>query len=95
MGSKPKKGKVSEESQKGSTLWTAIKTKYFLSAIVPSEPGIAAKIESELVDKRPIYNTEITQRASSENNFTVYLGPLGYSNLKDFGVGLDESIDDG
>ena len=93
MGSKPKKGKVSEESQKGSTLWTAIKTKYFLSAIVPSEPGIAAKIESELVDKRPIYNTEITQRASSENNFTVYLGPLDYSNLKDFGVGLESNVD--
>jgi YidC/Oxa1 family membrane protein insertase len=89
----PKKGKVSEESQKGSTLWTAIKTKYFLSAIVPSEPGIAAKIESELVDKRPIYNTEITQRASSENNFTVYLGPLDYSNLKDFGVGLESNVD--
>jgi len=93
MGTKPKKGTLSEEGQKGSTLWSAIKTKYFISAIIPSEPGIAARVESELIDKRPVYNTEITQTTSSTNNFTVYLGPLDYSNLKEFGVGLESNVD--
>ena len=93
MGAKPKKGKLTEESQKGSTLWSAIKTKYFISAIVPSDPGIAARVESELVDKRPVYNTEITQSTSSSNSFTLYLGPLDYDNLKAFDVDLESNVD--
>ena len=93
MGTKPKKGKLTEESQKGSTLWSAIKTKYFISAIVPNDPGIAARVESELVDKRPVYNTEITQSTSSSNSFTLYLGPLDYDNLKAFDVDLESNVD--
>ena len=93
MGAKPKKGKLTEESQKGSTLWSAIKTKYFISAIVPNDPGIAARVESELVDKRPVYNTEITQNTSSSNSFTLYLGPLDYDNLKAFDVDLESNVD--
>ena len=93
MGAKPKKGKLTEESQKGSTLWSAIKTKYFISAIVPNDPGIAARVESELVDKRPVYNTEITQSTSSSNSFTLYLGHLDYDNLKAFDVDLESNVD--
>ena len=93
MGAKPKKGKLTEESQKGSTLWSAIKTKYFISAIIPYDPGIAARVESELVDKRPVYNTEITQSTSSSNSFTLYLGPLDYDNLKAFDVDLESNVD--
>ena len=93
MGSKPKKGKLTEESQKGSTLWSAIKTKYFISAIVPNEPGVAARVESELIDKRPVYNTEITQNTSSSNSFALYLGPLDYNNLKEFDVELESNVD--
>ena len=93
MGAKPKKGKLTEESQKGSTLWSAIKTKYFISAIVPNDPGIAARVESELVDKRPVFNTEITQSTSSSNSFTLYLGPLDYDNLKAFDVDLESNVD--
>ena len=93
MGTKPKKGKLSEENQKGSTLWSAIKTKYFISAIVPEQAGIAARVESELIEKRPIYSTEITQTTSSTNIFTVYIGPLDYNNLKEFGVGLESNVD--
>ena len=93
MGSKPKKGKLTEESQKGSTLWSAIKTKYFISAIVPNSPGTAARVESELIDKRPVYNTEITQNTSSSNSFTLYLGPLDYDNLKSFDVDLESNVD--
>ena len=93
MGTKPKKGKLSEENQKGSTLWSAIKTKYFISAIVPEQAGIAARVESELIEKRPVYSTEITQTTSSTNIFTVYLGPLDYNNLKEFGVDLESNVD--
>ena len=93
MGAKPKKGKLTEESQKGSTLWSAIKTKYFISAIVPNNPGTAARVESELIDKRPVYNTEINQNTSSSNSFTLYLGPLDYDNLKSFDVDLESNVD--
>ena len=93
MGSKPKKGKSTVENQNGSTLWSAIKTKYFISAIIPSEPGIGAQVESELNNEKPIYNTEITQSSNSNNTFTLYLGPLDYDSLSDFNVGLEENVD--
>ena len=93
MGSKPKKGKSTVENQNGSTLWSAIKTKYFISAIIPSEPGIGAQVQSELINEKPIYNTEITQSSNSNNRFTVYLGPLDYDSLSDFNVGLEENVD--
>ena len=93
MGSKPKKGKSMVENQNGSTLWSAIKTKYFISAIIPNEPGIGAQVESELNNEKPIYNTEITQSSNSNNRFTVYLGPLDYDSLSDFNVGLEENVD--
>ena len=93
MGTKPKKGKISEDTQKGSTLWSAVKTKYFLSAIIPDEPWVAARIKSELLEKRPVYETEISQKTSSSNNFTLYMGPLDYNNLKSFGVGLESNVD--
>ena len=93
MGSKPKKGKSTVENQNGSTLWSAIKTKYFISAIIPSEPGIGAQVQSELINEKPIYNTEITQSSNSNNRFTVYLGPLDYDRLSDFNVGLEENVD--
>ena len=93
MGSKPKKGKSTVENQNGSTLWSAIKTKYFISAIIPNEPGIGAQVQSELINEKPIYNTEITQSSNSNNRFTVYLGPLDYDSLSDFNVGLEENVD--
>ncbi len=93
MGTKAKKGKLSEDTQKGTTLWSAIKTKYFIAAIIPDNPGIAARVKSELLDKRPIYETEITQNTTNSNNFTLYLGPLDYTNLKAFDVGLESSVD--
>ena len=93
MGSKPKKGKSTVENQNGSTLWSAIKTKYFISAIIPSEPGIGAQVESELNNEKPIYNTEITQSSNSNNRFTLYLRTLDYDSLSDFNVGLEENVD--
>tara|TARA_B100001250_G_C19792684_1_gene787266 strand:+ start:379 stop:2016 length:1638 start_codon:yes stop_codon:yes gene_type:complete len=93
IGSKPKKGKSMVENQNGSTLWSAIKTKYFISAIIPNEPGVAAQVESALINEKPTYNTEITQSANSNNRFTVYIGPLDYDSLSDFNVGLEDNVD--
>lgn len=93
MGSKPKKGKPITETQKGSTLWSAVKTKYFISAIVPAEPGIGATITSELVGKKPVYNTDLLLSTNSTNSFTSYIGPLDYESLRSFNVGLEKNVD--
>ena len=93
MGSKPKKGKPITETQKGSTLWSAVKTKYFISAIVPAEPGIGATITSELVGKKPVYNTDLLLSTNSNNSFTSYIGPLDYESLRSFNVGLEKNVD--
>jgi len=93
MGSKPKKGKPSTETQKGSTLWSAIKTKYFIAAIVPAEPAIGATVTSELVGQMPVYNTELLLSTNSSNAFTSYIGPLNYESLRAFNVGLEKNVD--
>ena len=93
MGSKPKKGKPITETQKGSTLWSAVKTKYFIAAIVPAEPGIGATITSELVGKKPVYNTDLLLSTNSTNSFTSYIGPLDYESLRSFNVGLEKNVD--
>ena len=71
MGSKPKKGKPSTETQKGSTLWSAIKTKYFIAAIVPAEPAIGATVTSELVGQMPVYNTCLLYTSPSPRDTTA------------------------
>ncbi len=86
----------------GQVDWVAIRTKYFLAAIIPNDPsktlgatlsGLEVK-ENDL--KRKIFSVSIdaayepTYKYSSD--FTVYLGPLDYYVLKKYKVNLQKLV---
>jgi len=79
-------------TQKGQTHWSAVTTKYFISAIIPETPGVGASVGAKQVDGRPIYNVKINQSASSSNRFTLYVGPLDYKTIRSFDNGLEKTM---
>ncbi len=90
--------KYKEESFKGRVDWVAVRTKYFLSAIIPQQPertigatlgGVKTK-EDGIEHKRftAALETEYQPVDQYSDNFTVYLGPLDYYILKKYGVNL-------
>jgi YidC/Oxa1 family membrane protein insertase len=87
-------------SMNGQTDWIAIRTKYFLSAILPVEvktsgaifAGEGVKI-NDVVQRR--YDTSIIcdlQGESIEDSYRIYMGPLDYSVLSDYENGLTDLI---
>ena len=79
-------------TQKGQTHWSAVTTKYFISAIIPETPGVGASVGAKQIDGRPIYNLKINQSASSSNRFTLYVGPLDYKTIRSFDNGLEKTM---
>ena len=79
-------------TQKGQTHWSAVTTKYFISAIIPETPGVGASVGAKQIDGRPVYNVKINQSASSSNRFTLYVGPLDYKTIRSFDNGLEKTM---
>lgn len=79
-------------TQKGQTHWSAVTTKYFISAIIPETPGVGASVGAKQIDGRPIYNVKINQSTSSSNRFTLYVGPLDYKTIRSFDNGLEKTM---
>jgi YidC/Oxa1 family membrane protein insertase len=84
----------------GQTDWIAIRTKYFLSAILPVEVKTSGAIfagegvnMNEVIQRR--YDTSIIcdlQGESIEDSYRIYMGPLDYSVLSDYDNGLTDLI---
>lgn len=87
-----KKGKILNEKQSGQTHWTAIKSKYFISAIIPEEPGLGAEIIGQLDGSRPNFTTSLEQSIGSSNKFKLYMGPLDLKTIQNFNIDLDKTI---
>jgi len=88
-------GKAEQETistQKGQTHWSAVTTKYFISAIIPETPGVGASVGAQQIDGRPIYNIKINQSTVSTNRFTLYIGPLDYKTIRSFDNGLEKTM---
>ena len=87
----------------GQIDWTAIRTKYFLAAIIPHTKdnlsvtlsGTATKEDEDLVK---LYSTSLNvafsagDLSTSVDSFTVYLGPMSISDLEPFNVGLESLV---
>ncbi len=94
--------KYDEEDFNGRVDWTAIRTKYFLASIIPSDPfrTNGANIGGEKI-KQADYELKIfnmTIDAQYEpfpvylDTFTVYLGPLDYYILRKYKVDLQKLV---
>ena len=86
----------------GSVIWSAVRTKYFTSAIISKEKqGRAVIVEGRgiPIDKKNIikrYSTTIEMPLNNgtitSDKFTVYIGPLEYNTVRKLGVKLDKVI---
>ena len=92
LGSRLKKDKLNQDNQTGSTAWTAIRTKYFITSFIPKIPGIGAKISGKYIGDRPAYNMEIFHSLMNDSYFDLYIGPLDYNKIKSLNVGLENAM---
>ena len=84
----------------GQTDWIAIRTKYFLSAVIPNNVQTSGAIFAgegirinDVIQRR--YNTSIIcdlQGQSITDTYQIYMGPLDYSVLSDYNNGLTDLI---
>ena len=91
----------------GATDWVSTRSKYFTTAIIPKSPSNYGEIKS-FNDQRiysnidnsklfidgnvPIYQTSLGFDSNNLIKTTLYLGPLQYDNLKEFNVGLENTM---
>ena len=75
----------------GVPAWTALEDKYFLSALIPDQPGVA--FAEKTGDQAETAGIEFPE--NSRQSFRLYAGPKRYDRLASLKVGLEESIDFG
>lgn len=93
---KVKIDKSEKNTFNGPADWVAIRTKYFVSALIPKDPSIIEKtILSSTYDGREIYNASFLLSSRNKSSFSLYLGPLEYDKIKAVGVDLDMVMDFG
>ena len=92
LGDDAEGGQGSEAKQSGTTNWTATKTKYFISAIMPSVPGVGALVSGVLDGGRPLFTTQLNQSTSAGGSFSLYVGPLEYNRVRSLGVDLENTM---
>ena len=85
----------------GDLLWTGVRSKYFLAALIPMDkPGKGYRLNGrpvnlvgDLQDRQ--ISAEVAMNLSSPliDSFILYLGPVHYETLEQYGFGLENSVD--
>jgi YidC/Oxa1 family membrane protein insertase len=105
MGDELENYTIDDEEEKpetfiGNTDWIAVRTKYFLSAIIPrnakaegvSFSGVGVQSEKVLERRYNVF-MNVNNAANDEADlYTLFMGPLDHSILKKYEVGLDDII---
>jgi YidC/Oxa1 family membrane protein insertase len=86
--------KNGSDSQKiiGNTNWIATRSKYFVSAIIPSTPAVGVEIGGLSINDVPRFDLALQNDIRSSKTFTLYLGPLEYNRIKALDVDLDRAM---
>jgi len=94
--------KYDSEDFKGRVDWVAVRTKYFLSSIIPHDPtrtdaaSLGGVKKEENKQTRKQYDISIETRYDPDpvysDTFTVYLGPLDYYVLKSYRADLEKLV---
>ena len=93
---KVKEGQNETKKLNGSTDWGAIRTKYFVSALIPKSPETIRFAEvSGRATNQEQYDLAFVFDCFQESSFTLYHGPLEYEKIKSLDVDLDAVMDFG
>ncbi len=93
---KVKEGQNETKKLNGSTGWGAIRTKYFVSALIPKSPETIrfAEIFGRTTNQEQ-YDLAFVFDCFQESSFVLYHGPLEYDKIKSLDVDLDAIMDFG
>lgn len=90
---KMKDDKPLSESYLGQTAWVAVRSKYFLSALIPQSAAVGAVVFGQYDDMNvPRYNVALTLKADNATSTTLYFGPLEYNRIKALGHDVDQAM---
>ena len=93
---KVKEGKPETLTYNGYVDWTAIRTKYFVVAILPEDPtSIRSVALSGSKNKEELYQTILNFNTYKESVFELYVGPLEYNRINNLGRDLESIMDFG
>ncbi len=95
-----KEGELPEINKTGLCSWTAIRTKYFLAALIPRNVqtnsvtfGGRGVNVNDVVERRYTTSLNISKDEQSRiDSYTIYLGPLDNSILDEYDVGLNQLV---
>jgi len=89
---KLRKSKSLDEKYRGQTNWVSTRNKYFLAAIIPNQKAVGAHLRGTFETETPKFDISVSQQVSSDNSFSLYLGPLEYKNVSSLGVELEKTM---
>ena len=93
---KTKMGEEEKKSFNGETSWCAIRTKYFVAALIPETPtDIRSASLIGAGDSLETHKMSFVLDPHNQNSFVLYLGPLEYDRIKSLGAQVDEIMDFG
>ncbi|MBN2029130.1 membrane protein insertase YidC [bacterium] len=90
--------------REGATHWVAIRTKYFLMALIPREPvGTAAELQGKKIQFEnndwKTFTVQLTMphtgMLEESAQFILYMGPMDYQQLKGYDVQLEKMMNFG
>ena len=90
-----------DESLSGQVDWTAVKNKYFTVAVIPAEPTRGAQLRGEKPEPEAYwknFTTRLEMPAVTDGQadvYRLYLGPVDYTHLSDYDLGLYGMVDYG
>ena len=80
---KVKEGESETTKFNGATEWVAVRTKYFITSIIPDNPSdVVSAFMGGHNDGRDIYDIALTFPATEPVALSLYLGPLEYEKIK-------------
>ena len=80
----------------GNIDWAAIKSKYFTMAIIPDDLIDMNKLSAFKRNESPAMKIGITvSRPEIVHRYRLYFGPLLYSDLKEYGNGIENTVEMG
>jgi YidC/Oxa1 family membrane protein insertase len=88
-------GDGEDVSVTGDIRWVAVKTKYFLAAMIPIGAEGSGTHSFQAGEDGIGVSLEIPRPGAGSQELLVYAGPLDYERLKTLGYGLDKAVDFG
>ena len=93
---KIKEGESESTSFNGATDWAAVRTKYFITSIIPDSPGdVVTAFMGGHNDGRDAYDIALTFPTTEPTTLLLYFGPLEYEKVKAINRGLEQVMNFG